>query len=90
MVEGSFKGPRQSWEVWGRWFLSMKIHPSFEGPILLLCLSFRGIIHGWEKALKSSKYPTSTLANSTLIILFSKMLKFSKNYFFQIKKYCEE
>jgi hypothetical protein len=30
----------------------------FKGPILLLCLSFRGIIHGWEKALKSSKYPT--------------------------------
>jgi hypothetical protein len=33
-------------------------------------------------------YP-NTLPNSTLIILFSKMLKFSKNYFFQIKKYCE-
>jgi hypothetical protein len=31
-------------------------------------------------------YP-STLANSTLIILFSEMLKFSKKYFFQIKKY---
>jgi len=54
-VEGSFKGPRQSWEVWGRWFLSMKIHPSFEGSILLLCLPFRGIIHGLEKALKASK-----------------------------------
>jgi hypothetical protein len=35
-----------------------------------------------------TKYP-STLANSTLIILFSKMLKFSKSYFFLIKKYCE-
>jgi hypothetical protein len=31
----------------------------------------------------------STMANSTLIILFSEMLKISKNYFFQIKKYCE-
>jgi len=28
----------------------------------------------------------STLANWTPLILFSKMLKFSKNYFFQIKK----
>jgi hypothetical protein len=31
-------------------------------------------------------YP-STLANSTLIILFSKMVEILKNYFFQIKKY---
>jgi hypothetical protein len=31
-------------------------------------------------------YYPSTLANSPLIILFSKMLKFSKNDFFQIKK----
>jgi hypothetical protein len=29
--------------------------PFFEGSILLLCLSFRGIIHGLEKALKASK-----------------------------------
>jgi hypothetical protein len=29
---------------------------------------------------------TSTLANSTLLISFSEMLKFSKFYFFQIKK----
>jgi hypothetical protein len=55
VVEGSFKGPRQSWEVWGRWFLSMKIHRSFEGSILLLCLPIRGITHGLEKALKASK-----------------------------------
>jgi hypothetical protein len=34
------------------------------------------------------EYP-STLANSTLIILFSKMLNLKKNDFFQIKKYCE-
>jgi len=34
-----------------------------------------------------SKY-LSTLANSTLIILFSKKWNF-QNYFFQIKKYCE-
>jgi len=32
----------------------------------------------------------STLVNLTLIILFSETLKFFKNYFFQIKKYCEE
>jgi hypothetical protein len=32
----------------------------------------------------------STLADLTLIILFSEMLKFSKKYFFQIEKYCEE
>jgi hypothetical protein len=34
------------------------------------------------------KYP-STLANLTLILLFSEFLKIFKNYFFQIKKYCE-
>jgi hypothetical protein len=35
-----------------------------------------------------TKYP-STLANSTLIILFSEMLKFSKIISYQIKKYFE-
>jgi ABC-type amino acid transport system permease subunit len=41
-----------------------------------------------QKVFGASDYP-STLANSTLILLFSKMLKFSKNYLFQIKRYCE-
>ncbi len=36
----------------------------------------------------SPDYP-STLANSTLIIFFSEMLKFSKIIFFRIKKYCK-
>jgi len=30
-----------------------------------------------------------TLANSTLIILFSENVEIFKNYFFQSKKYCE-
>ncbi len=36
-----------------------------------------------------SLFKVSTLANSSLIILFSEMFKFSKIIFFQIKKYCE-
>jgi hypothetical protein len=35
---------------------------------------------------KEASSLSSTLASSTLITLFSKMLKFFKNYFFQIKK----
>jgi hypothetical protein len=34
-------------------------------------------------------YLGTIVATSTLIILFSEMLKFSKKYFFQSKKYCE-
>jgi hypothetical protein len=43
-----------------------------------------------EYSLSSTKYECSrTLANSTLIILFSKMFEIFQNYFFQIEKYCE-
>jgi hypothetical protein len=38
---------------------------------------------------RGKKTTLVTLANSTLTILFSEMLKFSKKYFLQIKKYCE-
>jgi hypothetical protein len=42
-----------------------------------------GTAKKWETTL------VSTLANSTLIILSSELLKISKNYFFQIKIDCE-
>jgi hypothetical protein len=41
-----------------------------------------------SQGLNQMKYPT-TLAASTLIILFSEMLKLSKVFFFQITKFCE-
>jgi len=40
-----------------------------------------------KKTCKS--YTPSSSANSTLIILVSEMFENFKNYFFQIKKYCE-
>jgi hypothetical protein len=48
-------------------------------------LVFDFINNGW---FWSSQYP-NTLANSTLIILFSKMLKFSKIISPKSKKYCD-
>jgi hypothetical protein len=45
-----------------------------------------GITVTHEYAMITADYYPSTLANSTLIILFSEMLKFSKIIFFQIKK----
>jgi hypothetical protein len=63
-----------------------------EGSLSSLTFAHVFCDHGVVQRLHSCAAFTTLVpwANLTLIILFSEMLKFSKNCFFQIKKYCEE
>jgi hypothetical protein len=61
----------------------MEVTSQHDGQLARPSPCIGGCGHFWIDTLLSA------LANSTLIMLFSEMLKFSKNYFFQIKKYCE-
>jgi hypothetical protein len=62
-------------------FLAWANTPIRSWGLLIECIPWK-VIDYFDT---SSRY-LSTMANSTLIILFSEMLKFSKIIFFQIKK----
>jgi hypothetical protein len=77
--------PDVSYDNLGCFYLRIgEEEPYVEGALLQGNFAFKVL-----SSLCWSPDDPSTLANSTLIILFWEMLKFSKTIFFQIKKYCE-